>query len=305
MISIPKLIHRAYLPPTQETRRRTVFRDLPKLPFHICSSNCFLHQYSDLEIARLSQMTIELCYPCAGEDFAVGVPESRHTFDEYIAMTTAQAEALAAVIRKSTRMKNIHVLMVRVGDPKEGIFYYKQHDPQPDMHPILQILLDAAISRGIKIVAEDENREHLGRREGNTIFYPDEDRDSVVMWFNTTAVPAHLLGKQTPPFGAPGNGEENDGIDLEDRECTLCCDPPRTVLFPKGLKEPYEMIPECRTCYEIFETPKELVNHLYANPKHQRPFKPKWSDFRMEDKKYPRVTLGSKTISFGWPRWRE
>jgi hypothetical protein len=174
--------------------------------------------------------------------------------------------AIVAALRKSHCLEQVRVILNREenrgywGDIEQGLTY-DEHLP---MRNLLIPLIDMAHERGIKIGAEHN-------RDGVTVYTDaagaewlgsDVDdivsakhdvprTDPLVTWFNNAAILPELKAK----FSTPYNQETKEMLEKNLGRC-------------KSSELPYKLVPECRSCLEVFGDWEDLATHLEKHPKH-------------------------------------
>jgi len=174
------------------------------------------------------------------------------------------------------------------------------------MHGLLQLLLDAAHTKGIRTAAEEQKHFIVRTQSGdNEPVKIDLYLDPLVTWYNRKAadLSAFAVFDQSYDDQIVARAYEHEGRIFRDGVYGDRCltsgamkdeewgeefkesKHPRgdlRVALPDIKKyihedpdKDWELLPECRKCYQVFDSSENLHAHLEASPKHRIPFQRK------------------------------
>ena len=151
-----------------------------------------------------------------------------------------------------------------------------------------------AHERGIKLGAE-HNYEHVAVPEFDGSTNEAEWTDPLVTWFNNAA----NLPEMKANFATRYNQETEVMLEKKLGRC-------------KTSEMPYELVPECRSCLQVFGGWEELATHLHKQPRHKMRFRyKKWNElYRWADQRGKRKCRPAQNrsrvlpdLTITWRKW--
>jgi hypothetical protein len=279
-------------------RSDKVFRDplaFGKPCFFACdkkTSRCPLGpSLSELQILRLRHLAAELRY-------SNSIANSTDPQSERSKLSGEIREIVAALL-KTRSLQTFRLILQSKEIPDASTSSKTDHD----MQGLLQPLLDAAQTKGIRMVAEEQKHFLVLTQSGDLEPVKIDDYlDPLVIWYNWKAagLSALALFEQSYDDQIAARAYEYEGRILQNGfygDRCLTSESMRDDEWSgelKGTKQPHgdlrvalpgipkyihedpdkewELLPECRKCYETFDCIENLHAHLKRRPKHKIEF---------------------------------
>ena len=267
-------------------------------------------RYCDLQFLKFSGVAI-----CVEVPFGETLQGNYHgVLEETCKNLSRQIACVTSAIDKSQTLRNLRVLISRsdYNTSRLGYQYINERREAADvndplsasqekrshaiMQSILRPLIVKARAKGIRVGAEEETLFH-GRDVwgARVLAVTDPIEDPLVVWVNSIVPENERMVLDLPyrmnmdedvfdestgiwhiqlPFAV--NHWRSGKKTYPDR-----CMPEEHLRFVRILKatratgEPYQLVPECRTCYAVFSTWQDLKAHLETQPKHKTSYRAK------------------------------
>jgi hypothetical protein len=288
-------------------RSNNVFRDplaFGKPGFFACdkkTSRCPLGpSLSELQILRLRHLAVELRYSnSVGND---SDPYSERS------KLGSEVKGIAAALLKTNSLQTFRLILQTkdvedASTPSSPDYRPMARRNNRDMQGLLQLLLDAAQTKGIRTAAEEQK--HFIVRNQSDDYEPvkiDRYLDPLVTWYNQkaadlSAFAVFKLSYEDQLVARPYEHEDrifqngfygdrcmtseamkNEEWGEEFRGFTQLRGDLRGALpgikryIHEDPKKEWELLPECRKCYQIFDCIENLHAPLELRPKHKIPF---------------------------------
>ncbi|ERF70786.1 hypothetical protein EPUS_08344 [Endocarpon pusillum Z07020] len=253
------------------------------------TSHCRLGpSLSELQVLRLRHLAVEVRYP-------VFTVNDSYTYREDVVKLGTEIKQIAAVLRRCRSMQTFRlILQTKVVDDdwSDGAETWSPLAPKdhPDVQTLLPLFLDAAQAKCIKTAAEEQKHFSVGQYD-KSAHKTDDYTDPLVACYNQQAFDRSIYAafEQSYDDQIVSRGFEQEGRvrqratvgnrcltseSMEDTEWGFLKIARSNVkqYIHKDPDEEWELLQECRKCYQIFDSREDLDAHLELRPKHRMPF---------------------------------
>ena len=223
-------------------------------------------QFNELQFIRLRKVVLRISFPARDRNFALR-DRSERTLRGHTRLTRARdkVKEMALAMGKSHTLETVRIIVRTDEDNsyKYNLLPAGRRGARTATNPrYLMPLIDAARRANITLIFDQYFDDKV----------PGARCDPFTIWTHgaavNTAVSTQLIHTNPSPLDEDCDINKDQNSNTADVPTVL----EKDMITPLLTANKYELVPECRTCYETFREWSELAAHLTKQPKHKKSF---------------------------------